>query len=128
MKCARSSARELLNLRSDPLQNADEPLAVARADDAVEIALVRAGATRELAKRLSAGRRHIQPIGTTVVFGTVALDQSAPHQGFNHRRQARLVAAIGERQRRLADARVARDQRQRGKTARTFAYFLRENA
>ena len=72
-----------------------EALAVARADDAVEVALVPARAARQIGQRLLAGRRHVEPIGAPVAVDALALDQSAPHQIFDHRRQARLVAAVG---------------------------------
>ena len=48
------------------------------------------------------------------------------HQILDDRRKAGLVAAIGERQLRLADAGIARDQCQSGKPARAFADLLRK--
>ena len=85
--------------------------------------LARAGGER--GQRLAAGRRHSQSIGAAVVARAPARHQATPHQILDDRGQARLVAAVGMREFGLADARIARDQRQCGKTPGVLADFLR---
>src|SRR5512139_3183136 len=103
----RMRRRESRDLRRDLLQNLHETLAVAQADDGVEIALMPARATRQLGQRLLAGGSQVQAIDATVAAHAVALDQAAPHQILDHRREARLVAPVGVAERGLADTRVA---------------------
>src|SRR4029079_5158540 len=53
-------------------------------------------------------------------------DQPAFHQILDHGRKAGLVAPIGERQLRLADAGIARDQSQSSEPPRPFADLRRK--
>src|SRR6476659_11065785 len=115
----------LLNLRRDLLQDLDKFLAVARADDMIEIALMPASAARQRGEHFFSRWRDIQSIRSPVAVHAPAFDKATAHQIFDDRREAGLVAAVGLRQLRLTDAGVAGDQRQGGEPSRAFADFLR---
>ena len=70
-------SRKLLDLRRDLFQDLQEPLAVARADDAVEHAFMPARAARQIGERPPAGRRQIEPIDAPVRARAPAFDQTA---------------------------------------------------
>src|SRR6478736_542746 len=117
--------RRLLDLRRNSLEDLDETLAVALTDDVIKVAFVPARATGHHRENFLSGRRQVQAVGAPVAIHAFALDQSAPHEVFDDRRKAGLVAAIGLRQLCLADARIARDERQGRETPRALANILR---
>src|SRR5262249_534324 len=98
---------------------------LARTDNVVEIALVPPRATRHLRQRLLAFGRQRKAVGAPVAVHALALHQPAPDQILDYRSQARFVAPLRQAQRPLADARIARDQRQRGEAPRAFPDLLR---
>src|SRR4026209_1503733 len=118
--------RNLAELRRNFLQNLNKPLAIPFADDPVEIALVPPRAARQHGEHPFSGRREIEPIGAPVAVHAFALDQPALHQIPDPGRKAGLVAPVGQRQLRLADAGIARDQCQSGEPAWAFADLLRK--
>src|SRR5690242_13252205 len=82
-----------------------------------------ARAARELGKQAAAGRRERKPIGALVGAGAPTDDEAAPDEIVEDRREARLVAAVGAAERRLADARIAADQHQGGESGLAACRF-----
>src|SRR5262249_9421325 len=116
----------LPRLGDDALERAHEALLLPGPDDTVELLLVLARAAGELGEQAAAGGREREPIGAWVGAGAPADHQAAPRKVVEHRREARLVAAVGAAERGLADAGVAADQHQGGEAARPRADFLGE--
>ena len=100
-------------------QELQETLAVARPDDAVEIAGRVALRTRSGAASIPMARgRERELIAAPVALQAAARDQAAPLQIAERRGEGRLVAAVRAAKRRLADAGIAADQQSEARSGR----------
>src|SRR5262249_11278052 len=86
----------LLYLRRDLFQDSNKPLAIARTDDTVEVALMLTRTARHRCQHLLSCRSKAQAVGAPVAVHALTFDKAALDQILDHRREAGFVAAVGE--------------------------------
>ena len=117
MKAAPMATVDHQPSRHDLAQQAQQARLVARAHDAVEVAVVAGGAFGQaLQHRLPLGRKR-QMIAAPIALQPVARDEAAPLQISQRRGQRRLVPSGGAAEHGLADAGVAADEGEQRKAA-----------